>query len=130
MGRDHFSQCSICRSKDRREIEEIYIRGNSARAISKEFPRFSHHAISNHINALGLKERRDIVLREYFDKIIRATLPQIEAGKLRVADGLKAAELKVKLGVESNIVNRIWKFIDTIRLSKDGEVFKIVIDKY
>lgn len=54
----HTTQCSVCRSSHRREIELEFLRWKSPAAIAKQFGLGSRQVIFRHCRATGLFEKR------------------------------------------------------------------------
>ncbi len=66
----HSRKCSICRRKDRKDIEDAYLRWRSPGSIMREFRLAHHSVIYRHAHATGLAAQRKANLHTALEYII------------------------------------------------------------
>jgi len=69
LGR-HKRTCSVCRHKQREEIESAFVGWRSPAAIAEEYGLADRSSVYRHANALGLRQKRQRNIRAALEHII------------------------------------------------------------
>ncbi len=94
----HAASCTVCNHKDRLEIENLYIRGSSVNALSRQFG-VTLNALYRHGDATGLRGERDERTITRVDQLLKSWIGK---KNLRIQSGsvVSLLELRAKLSGE------------------------------
>lgn len=82
----HSRKCSVCSHPDREAIEQDYLDWRSPDDIAESYGIAHHSAIYRHVDALGLRGRRNATMRAVLDTIIE----RVSSVRVTANDVIKA----------------------------------------
>ena len=90
----HKGNCKVCKSPNRKEIEELYLSWISPYDLEIRFPEVSKDSVYNHVRAFGLDKKRDAD----HDRLLGAIIDKGFRKGFRIGDSvmLKAVEMRMK----------------------------------
>ena len=99
VAKQHTTQCPICKSEFRNEIDAKVLAFTAASALAVEYPAFSEHSIANHSRITGLIKERMKNKRTILNVLVERGISILNTRDFRLDAGhiIKATELYAKL---------------------------------